>query len=610
MEDNNLKNILLAIVLCLIVIFGWSYFAQYMGWVQAPDPQLVAQQEELAKKQAVEEARHKQEADQAALLPTFTPAPGQDIKVETPLYRTTLYSGGAILRSFELTQYRQTLEPNSKPINIVDERTAAVAPLGLLINSQPSWSTGKWAVDQGDLQGLKVAANETGSLTFNGEVDNFRVQRRLTFDANTYIIAEEVSVANLSSQTRSMRLAYTVAADSRNASGDRYDVMQVAWDKDGKLDEESSTETLQTNGRMDTGRIIWAGSMSTYFLAAILPEISDNNTFKGRAHNTVFRAALEPAEVIIAPNQVKTFRVRYWLGPKDRHQLMAVSEELAKSVDLGMFSLIAKGLLWILQAFYDLVHNWGLAILMLTVLIKAIFWPLTAKSYKSMEKMKDLQPLIQQIREKYKDDKESLNRETMNLYKTFGVNPASGCVPILIQLPVFFGLYQALLTFIQLRHAAFIEYLPGTDLLWLADLSSKDPYYITPILMGLTMVIQQRMSPPATDPTQRKIMMFLPIVFTFLFLTFPSGLVIYWLGNNVLSIYQQWRMMKKKKKPGAKPSAKPTAPKPQPQPTVIDVKAAPSEPTPPSKPEALPAAKSKGKQGKGGKSKPSKRKGS
>ncbi|MBQ9537153.1 MAG: membrane protein insertase YidC [Desulfovibrionaceae bacterium] len=547
MEDSNLKNIILAIVLCLIVIFGWSYFAQYMGWIQPPDPQLIAQQEELQKQQAQEEIKKQQEADQAALVPTFTPSPGQDIIVETPLYKAVLYSGGATLKSFELKKYRMSLESSAPLVNIVGERTAAVAPLGLLVNSQPSWSTGKWAVEAGDNQGLKLAQGEQGSLIFNGEVDNLRVQRRLTFRADNYEIHEDVVVVNPTEQPRNVRLTYTVAADSRNASGDRYDVMRVAWDNNGNLDEESSIETLQTKGRLEAGRIIWAGAMSTYFLAGVLPQDPDNSTLKARAHNTVFRAALEPAAFLVNAKSSKSLQVRYWLGPKDRQQLTAVSEELAKSVDLGMFSLIAKGLLWILRYFYDFVHNWGIAIIMLTFVIKALFWPLTAKSYASMEKMKELQPRMLAIREKYKDDKEQMNREVMNLYRTFGVNPASGCMPILIQLPVFFGLYQALLTFIELRHAAFVEYLPGTDMLWLADLSSKDPFYITPILMGVTMVIQQKMSPPAADPTQRKIMMFLPIVFTFLFLTFPSGLVIYWLVNNILSIFQQWLMMRKNK---------------------------------------------------------------
>ena len=167
--------------------------------------------------------------------------------------------------------------------------------------------------------------------------------------------------------------------------------------------------------------------------------------------------------------------------------------------------MIAKGLLWLLEFFQKYVNNWGVAIILLTVLIKALFWPLTAKSYASMEKMKKLQPHMVAIREKHKDNKELMNKEVMALYKTYGVNPASGCVPILIQMPVFFGLYQALLTSIELRHAPFITYLPGTDIIWLADLSAKDPFYITPVVMGLTMFIQQKMSPPATDPTQHDV---------------------------------------------------------------------------------------------------------
>ena len=169
-----------------------------------------------------------------------------------------------------------------------------------------------------------------------------------------------------------------------------------------------------------------------------------------------------------------------------------------------MFSLIAKALLWLLEFFHTYVQNWGVAIILLTIVIKAIFWPLTAKSYTSMEKMKKLQPMMVAIREKHKDDKEAMNKEIMALYKTYGVNPASGCVPILIQLPVFFGLYQALLTAIELRHATFVEFLPFTDYVWLADLSAKDPFYITPIIMGATMFLQQRMSPLPRTPPSRK----------------------------------------------------------------------------------------------------------
>ena len=544
MQDS--KNLVLAIVLCLAILFGWGRLAEYMGWVQKPDPAVVAQQQEAVRQEAVKAEQRKEEAVQAATLPVFTPAPGRDLTVDSPLYEAVFYTGGGPLRSFKLKKFQTGLAPDSPLVNMVDERTAAVAPLGLVINSQPSWSTGQWSLDGGE-QGLKLNAGQEGSLRLVGMVDNLRVVRELTFNADSYLIKEKIRLINAGEQPRSVRVGYTVASDASNAAGGRYDSMRVAWDNDGSLSEESSGKTLESTGVQATGKIYWAGAMSTYFLAAVLPGEINDVTVKGLLQKTVYRTAVEEPESMLAPGQEKTLTVSYWLGPKERAQLTAVSEQLAKSIDLGMFSIIAKGLLWLLEFFHKYVNNWGLAIILLTVVIKAVFWPLTAKSYASMEKMKKLQPMMTAIREKHKDNKELMNKEVMALYKTYGVNPASGCVPILIQLPVFFGLYQALLTSIELRHAPFITYLPFTDKLWLADLSAKDPFYITPIIMGLTMFLQQRMSPPATDPTQQKIMMFLPLIFTVLFLGFPAGLVIYWLVNNILSIFQQWLMMRKNK---------------------------------------------------------------
>ena len=544
MQDS--KNLVLAIVLCLAILFGWGRLAEYMGWVQKPDPAVVAQQQEAVRQEAVKAEQRKEEAAQAATLPVFTPAPGRDLTVDSPLYEAVFYTGGGPLRSFKLKKFQTGLAPDSPLVNMVDERTAAVAPLGLVINSQPSWSTGQWSLDGGE-QGLKLNAGQEGSLRLVGMVDNLRVVRELTFNADSYLIKEKIRLINAGEQPRSVRVGYTVASDASNAAGGRYDSMRVAWDNDGSLSEESSGKTLESTGVQATGKIYWAGAMSTYILAAVLPGEINDVTVKGLLQKTVYRTAVEEPESMLAPGQEKTLTVSYWLGPKERAQLTAVSEQLAKSIDLGMFSIIAKGLLWLLEFFHKYVNNWGLAIILLTVVIKAVFWPLTAKSYASMEKMKKLQPMMTAIREKHKDNKELMNKEVMALYKTYGVNPASGCVPILIQLPVFFGLYQALLTSIELRHAPFITYLPFTDKLWLADLSAKDPFYITPIIMGLTMFLQQRMSPPATDPTQQKIMMFLPLIFTVLFLGFPAGLVIYWLVNNILSIFQQWLMMRKNK---------------------------------------------------------------
>lgn len=547
MQDS--KNLVIAIVLCLLILVGWSFLSERMGWVPKPDPAAVAQRQEQARQEAEAGKAQAARTPSATLpdgspLPAFTPAPGREVTVRTPLYTAVFHTGGGIVRSFSLTRYRTGVDAGSPAIEMVDAAVAPFSPLGLVVNRQPSWSNGVWSYEGGDSYDVTEGAPVT--LTFTGEVDKVRVVRELTFSADTYLVKERVRLATPEERSRSVRLEFTVAADSRFAAGGNYDAMRVAWDNDGSLAEESSAEKLAAVVTQ-RGRIFWAGPTSTYFLMAVMPAVSDNVGLRAWTQEGVFRASLEPREIVVEPGREAVCDVSYWIGPKERDRLLAVDAELAKSVDLGMFSLIGKGLLWLLEKFHGFTGNWGVAIVLLTVLIKAVFWPLTAKSYASMEQMRRLKPQMDEIRERCKDDKQAMNREVMALYKTYGVNPASGCVPLLIQLPVFFGLYQALLTSIELRHASFIACLPGTDMLWLADLSAKDPYYITPIIMGATMFLQQRFNPPASDPTQQKIMMALPLVFTVLFLSFPSGLVVYWLINNVLSILQQWMMSRRQR---------------------------------------------------------------
>lgn len=535
MQEN--KNLVLAIALCLVVLFGWGHFAEYMGWIKpAPQPE-----------QTTSAQKSEPLPDISTPPPVFTPSPGHDITVETPLYDAVFYTGGGILRSFVLKKYHAGIEPDSPLVNMVSEKAALVAPLGLLVNGQASWSIGQWGTEE-KRDRIEVSDQEAGNFSITGMVESLHIRRDFSLSGDNYLIREKITINNTSGQPRNVRLTYTQAIDGSMASGGQYDSMRIAWDENGSLDEEASAKTLQTTGIQAQGKIYWAGPMSTYFLSAVMPNETNGVIVKGRLQNDVYRVALQEEEFVLAPGQEKTKEVAYWIGPKDRSELLKVSDQLAKSVDLGFFSVIGKGLLWLLEFFYQYVHNWGVAIILLTVLIKGVFWPLTAKSYASMEKMKELQPLMQEIREKYKDNREEMNKEVMGLYKTYKVNPLSGCVPILVQLPVFFGLYQALLTSLALRHASFITYLPGTHILWLADLSAKDPLYITPIIMGFTMFLQQRMSPPPAEPMQRKIMMFLPLIFTVVFLNFPAGLVLYWLGNNVLSILQQWLMIRKSQK--------------------------------------------------------------
>ena len=405
MEDK--KNLILAIVLCLIILFGWGYFAQYMGWVQTPDPAEMARQQEVARQEAEE---RKAETAKAATLPTFTPAEGRDLRIDSPLYEAVLYTGGGPLRSFKLKEYHTELEKTSPLVNMVDEYTAAVAPLGLVINGQPSWSTGQWSMES-PAGNQELAQGQETVVRLVGLVDNLRVERELTFSADSYLIKEKLRLINAGDQARSARVRYTVAADASNANASQYDAMRIAWDMDGSLDEESSEDTLQGKGVQTTGKIYWAGAMSTYFMAAILPGDPNGVTVRGLMQRSVYRAAVEEPEIMLAPAETKELTVSYWIGPKDRTLLLQVSDELAKSIDLGMFSAIAKALIWLLSFFYAYVHNWGVAIILLTILIKAVFWPLTAKSYASMEKMKKLQPMMQTLREKYKDDKERMNKE-------------------------------------------------------------------------------------------------------------------------------------------------------------------------------------------------------
>ncbi|RME39642.1 MAG: membrane protein insertase YidC, partial [Deltaproteobacteria bacterium] len=277
---------------------------------------------------------------------------------------------------------------------------------------------------------------------------------------------------------------------------------------------------------------VWSGFENKYFLAAAVPlENAADKVVLQYVRDQILNNFVSPY-LNLEPGKQVTLKYSLYFGPLDFEILGQVGHQLDKAIDLGFFTPIAEPLRLVLHFFYQYVGNWGLAIILLTVIIKLLFWPLTQKSYKSMRQMQKLQPEMQKIREKYRHDREKMNQEMMALYKDKRVNPMGGCLPMLVQIPVFFALYKVLMVDIALRHAPFA--------FWLTDLSAKDPYYISPIIMGATMFIQQRMTPSSMDPTQAKVFMAMPIVFTFLFLNFPSGLVIYWLVNNILTIGQQY----------------------------------------------------------------------
>jgi YidC/Oxa1 family membrane protein insertase len=256
----------------------------------------------------------------------------------------------------------------------------------------------------------------------------------------------------------------------------------------------------------------------------------------------------------IGPGTQHTYQYLLFFGPKSMQILGEAGHSLKKALNFGMFDILAKPCVWLMNKLYSVIPNYGIAIIVLTILIKGVLWPLGSKSYKSMSEMKKIQPLMKEIREKHKNDKKKMNEEVMSLYRTYKINPLGGCLPMVVQLPVFFALYRMLYQAIELRHAPFF--------LWIDDLSAPDrlfhfnidsipfmePPYGIPVLtiiMGATMLLQQKMSPPMGDPTQAKMMMFMPLIFTVIFINFSAGLVLYWLVNNVLSISQQYYIQKK-----------------------------------------------------------------
>ncbi|MBA2490469.1 MAG: membrane protein insertase YidC [Gammaproteobacteria bacterium] len=293
----------------------------------------------------------------------------------------------------------------------------------------------------------------------------------------------------------------------------------------------------------------WAAMLEHYFVSAWVPRANERNFY----YTNVVREGGQPQYIIglrsaalnVAPNASGTFNTRIFVGPKLQEHLDEIAQGLDLVVDYGIFTVLAKPLFWALEKIHDVVGNWGWAIVILTLLIKLAFYKLSETSYKSMARMRNVQPRMAALRERYANDKQKMNQALMELYKTEKINPLGGCLPILVQIPVFISLYWMLLESVEMRQADFM--------LWINDLSSRDPFFILPLLMGVTMFIQQKLNPAPLDPIQAKVMMVLPVVFTVFFAFFPSGLVLYWFVNNLLSIAQQWVITKRIER-GVKPA--------------------------------------------------------
>ncbi|HHO70131.1 MAG TPA: membrane protein insertase YidC [Halothiobacillus sp.] len=379
------------------------------------------------------------------------------------------------------------------------------------------------------------------------EEDGIRVTKTFRLEASSYVVTVSHEVENRSekawigSQYRQLQrtehgggmgLVYTytggVYAGDIPGTGDRLNYEKISFKEMAK----APLALDLSNG--------WVAMIQHYFLSAWVPDAEEINHFYSlttRTTPTLFTLGMVSPSKVIEPGATDRFESTLYLGPKIQENLKPLAQGLELTVDFGMLTFIAKPIFWLLKVFYDFVGNWGWAIVMVTVVIKLIFWWPSAVSYRSMAKMRALTPKLKSLKERYAEDRQKLSQEMMKLYQKEKINPLGGCLPILIQIPVFIALYWVLVESVELRQAEWI--------FWIKDLSAIDPYFVLPILMGLSMWVQQKLNPAPMDPIQQKIFTWLPVVFTIFFAFFPAGLVLYWLVNNILSIGQQYLITSK-----------------------------------------------------------------
>ncbi|MDA0796289.1 MAG: membrane protein insertase YidC [Proteobacteria bacterium] len=374
-------------------------------------------------------------------------------------------------------------------------------------------------------------------LTFN--MDGVRIVKRFQLSQDGYDVSVQYLISNLTNSEFNASFYGQIKRDSQPPAGSsgglgvqpflgaalREPEKNYAKYKFSEI-EEQSVKTSITGG--------WITIVQHYFISAWVPPANDQNRYELRKvkDEDTYLVSVIGAPIVVAAGQSGSYEAIFYVGPKDQAELSNLAEYLDLTVDYGFLWMVGKPIFIAMQAIHGVVGNWGWSIILLTLLIKLILFPLSAASLKSMAKMRNLQPQMVRLKELYGDDRQKMSQETMSLYKKEKVNPAGGCFPMLLQMPVFLSLYWVLLESVEIRHAPWV--------LWIQDLSAKDPYFILPLIMGASMFFMQKMQPMPTDPMQAKVMQFMPIGFTFLFMTFPSGLVLYWTVNNLLSMAQQW----------------------------------------------------------------------
>ncbi len=449
--------------------------------------------------------------------------------------------GGTIIKANLLEHFVSSDRLQNYPLFNTKNNELYLAEMGLVVNGKVLPKTlfmsnkSSYELTSG---GNTVKVKLTG-IQNNG----ISVERIYTFTKGKYSIGIETNITNNGESNWLGKLYYQLVRKEPPAKSSGFLIGMNSYlgasisDQNNKLYEKVSFSDISKNPLTRTVTDGWVAMQEHYYLTSFIPDVGSTNVFYSQEFDGLqYAIGYSTASKTIKKGEKKTYRTTLYAGPEVSDQLKELSPGLELTIDYGWLWFISTFLFSILKAINSYVGNWGWSIIFLTILIKLVFYKLSAASYRSMANLKKFQPKMAALKEKHGDDKTKLNKAMMEMYKKEKINPLGGCLPILVQIPVFIALYWVLLESVEIRHAPFI--------LWIHDLSTKDPFYVLPILMGATMFLQQRMSPPPADPVQAKVMSFLPIMFTFLFISVPAGLVLYWTVNNLLSIAQQYYITK------------------------------------------------------------------
>ncbi len=468
-------------------------------------------------------------------------AMGPRVRVVTDVMTAVVDANGGDLRELELTKYRENENANL-PFRLFEEKSGHnyFAQNGLIGPGLPSHKT-LFVLDSGDYR-LKDGQNQV-KLTMRTTVPGAEVVKTYTFTRGSYVVDVDSQIRNLGQAGLDAYPYYQYLRHGLAPEGESKMVNTFTgpaiYTEVGKFQKVKFDAIAKgTQEHTKEAKDGWIGVVQHHFLSAWLTrdsaDTSPREFYTRSLGNGEFSAGLIMPAMKLAPGEVKSTSMRLYAGPQELEKLKQMAPGLDLVVDYGWLTVLAYPIFVMLNWLHKLAENWGVAIILLTVLIKGAFYPLSAASYKSMAKMRKLAPRLELLKQRFGDDRQKLHEAMMKIYQEEKINPLGGCLPILVQIPVFISLYWVLLVTVELRQAPFA--------LWIHDLSEPDPLYVLPVIMAISSFIQVKMSPAPADPVQAKVMMIMPIAFSVMFLFFPAGLVLYWLVNNVLSILQQWRI--------------------------------------------------------------------